>query len=93
MTHGNPHEEAEHATHHAADPFDQIQASVERDLLVGLLNRDARLRDDPEHDRARGPERQPRGRQGSLPSLVRRDFLGLHFLVLYFKDQGRLVEF
>jgi DnaK suppressor protein len=30
----------------AADPFDQIQASVERDLLVGLLNRDARLRDD-----------------------------------------------
>jgi DnaK suppressor protein len=30
----------------AADPFDQIQAAVERDLLVGLLNRDARLRDD-----------------------------------------------
>ena len=30
----------------AADPFDQIQASVERDLLVGLLNRDAQLRDD-----------------------------------------------
>jgi len=30
----------------AADPFDQIQASVERDLLVGLLNRDALLRDD-----------------------------------------------
>jgi DnaK suppressor protein len=30
----------------AADPFDQIQAAVERDLLVGLLNRDALLRDD-----------------------------------------------
>jgi DnaK suppressor protein len=30
----------------AADPFDLIQASVERDLLVGLLNRDALLRDD-----------------------------------------------
>jgi len=30
----------------AADPFDQIQASVERDLLVGLLNRDAQLRED-----------------------------------------------
>jgi DnaK suppressor protein len=30
----------------AADPFDQIQASVERDLLVGLLNRDARMRED-----------------------------------------------
>lgn len=30
----------------AADPFDQIQASVERDLLVGLLNHDARLRED-----------------------------------------------
>jgi DnaK suppressor protein len=30
----------------AADPFDQIQASIERDLLVGLLNRDARLRED-----------------------------------------------
>jgi len=30
----------------AADPFDQIQASVERDLLVGLLNHDAQLRDD-----------------------------------------------
>jgi DnaK suppressor protein len=30
----------------AADPFDQIQASSERDLLVGLLNRDAQLRDD-----------------------------------------------
>lgn len=29
-----------------ADPFDQIQASVERDLLVGLLNHDARLRED-----------------------------------------------
>jgi hypothetical protein len=23
MTHGNPHEEAEHASHHAADPFDK----------------------------------------------------------------------
>jgi hypothetical protein len=23
MTHGNPHEEAEHASHHAADPFDR----------------------------------------------------------------------
>lgn len=33
----------------AADPIDQIQASVERDLLVGLLNRDARLRDDLRH--------------------------------------------
>jgi len=33
----------------AADPFDQIQASVERDLLVGLLNRDAQLRDDLRH--------------------------------------------
>jgi DnaK suppressor protein len=30
----------------AADPFDQIQASTERDLLVGLLNRDAQLRED-----------------------------------------------
>jgi DnaK suppressor protein len=30
----------------AADPFDQIQASVERDLLVGLLNHDARLHED-----------------------------------------------
>ena len=30
----------------AADPFDQIQASAERDLLVGLLNHDARLRED-----------------------------------------------
>jgi DnaK suppressor protein len=30
----------------AADPFDQIQASVERDLLVGLLNRDAQMRED-----------------------------------------------
>ena len=30
----------------SADPFDQIQASVERDLLVGLLNHDARLRED-----------------------------------------------
>jgi len=30
----------------AADPFDQIQASVDRDLLVGLLNRDAQLRED-----------------------------------------------
>jgi DnaK suppressor protein len=29
-----------------ADPFDQIQASMERDLLVGLLNRDAKMRDD-----------------------------------------------
>jgi DnaK suppressor protein len=29
-----------------ADPFDQIQASMERDLLVGLLNRDAQMRDD-----------------------------------------------
>jgi DnaK suppressor protein len=29
-----------------ADPCDQIQASIERDLLVGLLNRDAQLRDD-----------------------------------------------
>jgi DnaK suppressor protein len=32
-----------------ADPFDQIQASVERDLLVGLLNREAKLRDDLRH--------------------------------------------
>ena len=30
----------------SADPFDQIQASVERDLLVGLLNHDAQLRED-----------------------------------------------
>jgi DnaK suppressor protein len=30
----------------AADPFDQIQAAMERDVLVGLLNRDAQLRDD-----------------------------------------------
>jgi DnaK suppressor protein len=30
----------------AADPFDQIQAAIERDVLVGLLNRDALLRDD-----------------------------------------------
>jgi DnaK suppressor protein len=30
----------------AADPFDQIQASTERDLLVGLLNHDAQLRED-----------------------------------------------
>jgi DnaK suppressor protein len=29
----------------AADPFDQIQASTERDLLVGLLNHDAQLRE------------------------------------------------
>jgi RNA polymerase-binding protein DksA len=29
-----------------ADPFDQIQAATERDVLVGLLNRDAQLRDD-----------------------------------------------
>jgi DnaK suppressor protein len=33
----------------SADPFDQIQASVERDLLVGLLNHDARLREDVRH--------------------------------------------
>ena len=33
----------------AADPFDQIQASAERDLLVGLLNHDARLREDLRH--------------------------------------------
>ena len=30
----------------AADPFDQIQAATERNLLVGLLNRDAQLRED-----------------------------------------------
>ena len=30
----------------AADAFDQIQAAMERDVLVGLLNRDAQLRDD-----------------------------------------------
>jgi DnaK suppressor protein len=30
----------------AADPFDQIQVAMERDVLVGLLNRDAQLRDD-----------------------------------------------
>ena len=30
----------------AADPFDQIQAAMERDVLVGLLNRDAQLRED-----------------------------------------------
>jgi DnaK suppressor protein len=30
----------------SADPFDQIQASVERDLLVGFLNHDAQLRED-----------------------------------------------
>ena len=30
----------------AADPLDQIQAAVERDVLVGLLNRDAQLRED-----------------------------------------------
>lgn len=30
----------------AADPFDQIQAAVDRDLLVGLLNHDAQLRED-----------------------------------------------
>ncbi len=30
----------------AADPLDQIQAAAERDVLVGLLNRDAQLRDD-----------------------------------------------
>jgi DnaK suppressor protein len=30
----------------SADLFDQIQASVERDLLVGLLNRDRQLRED-----------------------------------------------
>ena len=29
-----------------ADPLDQIQASSERDLLVGLLNHDAKLRED-----------------------------------------------
>ena len=29
-----------------ADPLDQIQAAMERDVLVGLLNRDAQLRDD-----------------------------------------------
>lgn len=29
-----------------ADPIDQIQSSAERDVLIGLLNRDARLRDD-----------------------------------------------
>jgi DnaK suppressor protein len=29
-----------------ADPLDQIQAATERDVLVGLLNRDAQLRDD-----------------------------------------------
>ncbi len=33
----------------AADPFDQIQAATERDVLVGLLNRDAQLRDDLRH--------------------------------------------
>lgn len=32
-----------------ADPFDQIQAATERDVLVGLLNRDAQLRDDLRH--------------------------------------------
>jgi DnaK suppressor protein len=31
------------------DPFDQIQAATERDVLVGLLNRDAQLRDDLRH--------------------------------------------
>jgi DnaK suppressor protein len=30
----------------AADPLDQIQAAMERDVLVGLLNRDAQLRED-----------------------------------------------
>jgi DnaK suppressor protein len=30
----------------AADPLDQIQAAAERDVLVGLLNRDAQLRED-----------------------------------------------
>jgi RNA polymerase-binding transcription factor DksA len=30
----------------AADPFDQIQAAMERDVLVGLLNRDALLREE-----------------------------------------------
>jgi DnaK suppressor protein len=30
----------------AADPFDQIQAATERDVLVGMLNRDAQLRSD-----------------------------------------------
>ncbi len=29
-----------------ADPLDQIQAAMERDVLVGLLNRDAQLRED-----------------------------------------------
>jgi DnaK suppressor protein len=33
----------------SADLFDQIQASVERDLLVGLLNHDRQLRDDVRH--------------------------------------------
>jgi DnaK suppressor protein len=32
-----------------ADPFDQIQAATERDVLVGLLNRDAQLREDLRH--------------------------------------------
>lgn len=31
------------------DPFDQIQAATERDVLVGLLNRDAQLCDDLRH--------------------------------------------
>jgi DnaK suppressor protein len=32
-----------------ADPFDQIQAATERDVLVGLLNRDAQLREEVRH--------------------------------------------
>ena len=34
---------------YAADPTDQMQASVERNLLVGLLNQDAQLREDLQH--------------------------------------------
>ena len=32
-----------------ADQLDQIQAATERDVLVGLLNRDAQLREDVRH--------------------------------------------
>lgn len=32
-----------------ADPFDLIQAAAERDVLVGLLNRDAQLREEVRH--------------------------------------------
>jgi hypothetical protein len=36
MTHGNPHEEAEHAAHHAADPFDK-RVAMSMVVIAALL--------------------------------------------------------